>query len=175
MLAEQVMTTDVHVCAPTDDLAKVAGMMWDYDCGCVPVVEASGRVVGMITDRDACMAAYTKGRPLAELVVSDAMASNVITCKRSDTTHSIEQLMADNQIRRIPVIDEDGRIEGIVSLNDLARASVRPPNRGGLVDQRHVALTLAATAAPRSSFPPPPSASTSGSRSSDGASQGANA
>ncbi len=174
MLAEQVMTADVRVCAPNDDLAKVAGLMWDYDCGCVPVVDASERVVGMITDRDACMAAYTKGRPLAELIVSDAMASNVITCKRSDTTHSIEQLMADNQIRRIPVVDDDGRIAGIVSLNDLARASARPPSRGGQVDQRHVALTLAATAAPRSSFPPP-NGSASTSRSSDSKSEGASA
>jgi CBS-domain-containing membrane protein len=95
--------------------------MWENDCGCVPVVDAAGRVVGMLTDRDVCMAAYTQGRPLAEIPVSSAMSRSVVACGPDDTIATAEQRMRQHRVRRLAVVDDEGRIAGILSLSDIAR------------------------------------------------------
>jgi CBS domain-containing protein len=75
MNISQLMNRNVATCRPEDNLAIAAGKMWDRDVGCLPVVGADGSVVGMITDRDVCMGAYTQGRPLHEIPVSVATPS----------------------------------------------------------------------------------------------------
>ena len=72
MKVAELMTRSVLAAHPQDSLARAAQMMWDHDCGALPVIDDSGRVLGMITDRDVCMAAYTQGRPLAEIPVEIA-------------------------------------------------------------------------------------------------------
>ncbi|MCI0617634.1 CBS domain-containing protein, partial [bacterium] len=67
MKVEQLMTGNVHVCHPQDTLSTAAEKMWTYDIGCLPVMDDSEQPIGMITDRDICMAAYTQGRSLAEI------------------------------------------------------------------------------------------------------------
>jgi len=102
--------------------------MWERDCGCVPVVEAengTARLVGMITDRDVCMAAYTQGRLLSEIEVRSAMATSVRSCRPTDSLHSALKTMEKNQFHRLPVIDEHGRLVGILSLADAAREAAR--------------------------------------------------
>ena len=124
------MSRGVHYCAPDDALDTAAALMWQHDCGSVPVCSGNGtpQVVGMVTDRDICMCALFQGRPLRELRVADAMSREVYTCRPSDRPAEVERTMRRRQVRRVPVTDREGRLVGIVSLADFARdASVETP------------------------------------------------
>ncbi|HVZ31068.1 MAG TPA: CBS domain-containing protein [Polyangiaceae bacterium] len=118
-----VMTDDVQVCSPEDPLYRPAQAMWEGDCGCVPVVDASGRVCGVITDRDICMAAYTKGLPLNSIRVAEVMSRHVHACNPEDTLERAIGMMADAEVRRLLVVAEDGKLRGIVSLADVAHGA----------------------------------------------------
>lgn len=132
MRVEELMQKDVHVCRADDAMTEAARIMWENDCGSVPVVAADqrGRLVGIITDRDVCMAAYTRGKPLAELRVADAMSANVRTCGPGDELPAAAGEMRAAQIRRLPVVDAAGQLLGIVSLSDIAREFSRQRARG---------------------------------------------
>lgn len=117
------MTSDIGTCQPDMDLSEAARRMWDDDCGCLPVVD-QGKAVGVITDRDLCMGAYFQGRPLRELQVGECMSRQLFSCRASDTIEQVIGLMGDHQVRRIPVVDEQGRVKGILSMNDLVRGTV---------------------------------------------------
>jgi CBS domain-containing protein len=99
--------------------------MWEHDCGVLPVVDDKDRVRGVITDRDICMSAYTRGHRLSDLRVANSMSPTVVSCQPDDDVAVAAQRMAEHAVRRLPVVDDKGRIQGIVSLNDLARAGAR--------------------------------------------------
>ncbi len=124
---QDVMTLPVRACRPESTLEEAAQILWDRDCGFLPVVDEDGRVVGSLTDRDICMGAYTQGKRLCDLRVLDSMASGAFVCKPSDSVEKALSLMADRQVRRIPVVDGENRLQGVLSLNDLVRAAVRIP------------------------------------------------
>lgn len=119
MKVKEVMTRTVQVCLPEASLARAAAIMWEYDCGIVPVVDGDGRVVGMITDRDICMAAATKFRPAAEIAVREVMSGRVYACRSQDDVREALRTMAQHRVRRLPVIDLQGRIEAMLSMNDV--------------------------------------------------------
>lgn len=127
MRVEQLMTKQVRSCGPDDTLRHAAQLMWDNDCGCLPVCTDDGasRVVGIITDRDVCMSALFQGKPLDELRVSSAMAGQVQVCHSSDNLVDAERLMREARIRRLPVVDEQGTLIGMLSLADLACEAAR--------------------------------------------------
>jgi len=150
MYISQVMKVDVEVCGVDDNLAAVASRMWDADIGCLPVLDGLGRVVGMVTDRDVCMAALTQGQPLHAIPVSVAMAKRVLSCSPGATLSEAEEIMRSGQVRRLPVIDSVGCLAGIVSLNDLARLAERETGRKNRdLSAQEVTATLAAICAPR--------------------------
>ncbi len=150
MKIEALMTREVETCRPTDSLSRAAELMWDHDCGCLPVVDESGRVIGMITDRDVCMAAYTRGEPLEGVAVSAAMSKQLFSCRPRDTVRDAESIMKGKRVRRLPVVDADGRLVGLISLNDIAREAERESAGGAkAVGLDEVALTLGAICAPR--------------------------
>jgi CBS domain-containing protein len=122
-----------------------ARIMWDADCGIVPVVGDEDRLVGVITDRDACMASLTRGLPLTALKVGEAMSRAPKACAPHDTVETVEAAMAEHRIRRLPVV-ESGRVVGIVSLNDLARAAASQPR--AITSERLIG-TLATICEPR--------------------------
>jgi CBS domain-containing protein len=95
--------------------------MWEHDCGILPVIDDSDRVVGVITDRDICMSAFTRGQTLGSIHVHDAMASKVFSCHSSDDIELAEELMSKHQIRRLPVINDAGAPIGLISIGDIAR------------------------------------------------------
>jgi CBS domain-containing protein len=101
--------------------------MWDHDCGCLPVSSGDGveRVVGVITDRDICMSALFQNKPLRELRVADAMAKHVQVCRPGDSLADAEMAMREARIRRLPVVDTDDVLVGIISLADLAQEAAR--------------------------------------------------
>ncbi len=125
----ELMTTTAKSCGPNDNLELAAQIMWENDFGVVPVVDDDGRVVGMVTDRDACMAAYTQGKPLRQILVSNAMAKHVHGVRENELVEAAEALMRRVRVRRVPVLDGDGRLRGILSMNDLARHGHRSVGR----------------------------------------------
>ena len=94
--------------------------MWEADCGSLPVIDAEGCPIAMITDRDICMAAHFQGAPLHVLRVRDAMSAAIYSCTPTDSVASAEDLMRTHQIRRLPVVNERSHVIGILSLNDIA-------------------------------------------------------
>jgi CBS-domain-containing membrane protein len=127
MLVENLMTRQTQACKPGDSLAHAAQLMWDHDCGCVPVCSGDGiqRVVGVITDRDICMGALFQGKALQDLRVSEAMSKALRTCRPSDSLAQAERIMREARVRRLPVVNGDGALLGMVCLADLAREAVR--------------------------------------------------
>lgn len=121
MNVADLMTREVRSCRANDSVQSAARIMWENDCGAVPIVDGDERVIGMITDRDACMAAYTQGQPLWNIVISSAMSDQVHVVREADPIDVVETLMRNARVRRAPVVDGNGRLRGIVSMSDLAR------------------------------------------------------
>ena len=120
MKVQDVMTDEVRSCAPETNLATVAMQMWRGDFGAMPVV-AGRKVVGMITDRDICMAAATKHRDPANIRVKEVISGQVYGCSCDTDIHEALKMMQQKQVRRLPIISaEDGRLQGILSMNDVA-------------------------------------------------------
>ena len=109
MIIQDVMTRDVCACGALGRHAQVerAQLMWECDCGCVPVFDRSGVVCGMVTDRDICMAAYTQGLPLDQIAVRTAMSPRLHACRPEATVEEAQTLMRRNKVRRAPIVDSD--------------------------------------------------------------------
>jgi CBS domain-containing protein len=155
MTIDGIMSREVRVCRPDHTLAYAAARMWENDCGCLPVCAADGagepRVIGMLTDRDVCMAALFQGKPLHELKVADAMSRDIRVSTLDDRPEDIELLMREQRIRRVPVTDGGGALVGIVSLADFARIAARDAAESASMDgvsERDVGHTLAAICEP---------------------------
>ena len=118
-----VMTPVVQTCRPEDSLERAAQLLWEYDCGCLPVTDGEGIARAMITDRDICMAAFSQGKPLSEMHVADSMSRELVACGPEEELTTAADLMAKYQVRRLPVVDEGGRVQGLLSVNDLACCS----------------------------------------------------
>lgn len=114
----EVMTGDVKVVRPNETIQDAAKMMEDLDVGAIPVCDGR-KLQGMITDRDIAIRAVANGESCDTPVV-EVMTTDVIWCSEEDSTQDVLDRMADEQIRRIPVIDKDRNLVGIVSLGDLA-------------------------------------------------------
>jgi CBS domain-containing protein len=118
MKVRDVMVKDVKFCSPKVNLAAVAEILWKQGCGTLPVVE-NGRVLGMITDRDICIALGTRNAKAAETLVKDVTLPKVFYCSPEDDIHAALQTMAAQQVRRLPVIDSKGILQGILCLDDI--------------------------------------------------------
>lgn len=119
MKVQDLMTTSPAACTLTTSLHDAGGMMWHHDCGILPVVAEGGKVVGMITDRDICMAAVLTGRNLANIAVEDVVSGKVFACRVDDEVRTALTTMQENKIRRLPVVDELGMLQGVLSMNDV--------------------------------------------------------
>ena len=150
MNVSQIMKRNVETCHPDESLEVAAGRMWQGDVGGLPVVSSDGTVIGMITDRDVSMAAYTQGRLLRDIPVRVAMSKEVFSCSETDGLINAEETMRAHRVRRLPVVDATGSLAGIVSLNDLAREAEREAGKKGrAVSAQEVTATLAAIGEPR--------------------------
>jgi CBS domain-containing protein len=120
--------------------------MWESDCGCVPIIDVGNHVVGMLTDRDICMAAYIQGRRLNEMPVASAMSPQVFSCTPDDTVAAAEEVLRARQVRRLPVVDQSGVLVGILSMNDVAREADRERRQKGKrqITTDEVGMTLGA-------------------------------
>lgn len=145
MKIESIMSRDCASCGPDETLDRAAQIMWERDVGIVPVVDEQRRVLGVVTDRDLCMAAYTRGASLRDIRIGEVMTNRDLqTCEPGDDLQTAERRMREHQIRRILVV-EHGRLVGILSLNDLALAANQRQRRGEAGPSAdEVAETLAA-------------------------------
>ena len=123
MKVADLMAREVRACTIHESLNAAARIMWDHDCGCAPIADAHGKLVGIVTDRDISMAAYTQGLPLEAIPVERAMSARVVSCSRTDDLESAHRLMRTHEIHRLPVVDTRGRLIGIVTLSDLLNHS----------------------------------------------------
>jgi len=121
-----LMSREPITCCPSESLSDAAQRMWEGDLGALPVVDDQRRPVGMLTDRDICMFAYARGSALSELIVGEAMSPGAHSCKPTHTLRSAMDLMVTHQVRRLPVVGDDGALVGIVSLADVARLTQAP-------------------------------------------------
>lgn len=148
MLVEKIMTSDVESCLASDTLADAAAVMWRRDCGSVPVVDEGRLVVGVVTDRDICMALATRGQLATEVKVGDVMTAEPRTCTTADDVREALEVMGAGQLRRLPVVDGAGRLAGIISVNDVILHSDKGKSKKH-VSHRDVMATLKAIGAHR--------------------------
>lgn len=149
MKVQDFMTHGVRTVRPDDTLDTAARTMWEADCGAVPVLDQGSRVVGVLTDRDICMAAYTQGRPLQSIRVQSAMSKELVCCKSSDSLEQAEELMRRQKVRRLPVVDAQKRLIGLLSLHDVARAALCEPPATREARLRDAGQLLAEVSEPR--------------------------
>jgi len=148
MKVQDVMTYDVQTCSPETNLSEAAMQMWRGDFGVLPVV-ASRKVVGVITDRDICMAAATKHRDPAKIRVKEVISGRVYGCSLDTDLREALKIMREKQVRRLPIIDTlERNLCGILSLNDIALKA--QDARGAQPSAWDVANTLRAICAHRS-------------------------
>jgi CBS domain-containing protein len=121
MKVKDVMTSDPKTCLIDAPASVAARIMWDYDCGVVPLVHPDGRLAGIVTDRDVCMAAYFEGQPLEHIAVSRAATTEPVAVRENDDVGTAEILMERYRVRRLPVVDAADHVVGIVSMSDLVR------------------------------------------------------
>jgi CBS domain-containing protein len=118
MKVRDVMVKNVKFCSPETNLAAVAEKLWKDGCGTLPVVE-NGRVLGIITDRDICIALGTRNQKAAEVSVKDVSLAKLFCCTPGDDIHAALQTMRAQKVRRLPVIDDNGMLQGILCLDDV--------------------------------------------------------
>ena len=125
MTVGEVMTTPVAVCRTQTTLADATALMWDHDCGVLPVVNDLGELSGMVTDRDICIALGTRNARAADLLVSDVIGNHTLFCSSSDDVVLALKTMRAGRMRRLPVVDHRiGKLEGILSMDDLVLKAI---------------------------------------------------
>lgn len=114
-----IMTRNVRTCRPEDTLAAAAAAMCEADCRFLPVMDAKGHPIAVVTDGDICLLGSTSRRSLGQMSVRDAMSGPPATCRAGDGVLAALKLMRQRRIRHLPVVGEEGLLEGVVSLTDL--------------------------------------------------------
>ena len=123
MKVQDVMTRNVATCRPNSTLAEAAGLMWQHDCGVIPIIDDQKKVVGVITDRDICMAVALNNRLASEVAVTEVSSGKVFAGSPQSDVDELLATMKNKKILRVPVVESDGRIVGIVSFSDLVQHS----------------------------------------------------
>jgi CBS domain-containing protein len=116
---DELMNANVESCSPDANVAEAATIMSHYDCGAVPVVDDGNKVIGVITDRDICIATATSGRLATEIKVKDVITGGVYSCRTDDDIHDALEIMREYRVRRLPVVDIQGRLEGLLTITDV--------------------------------------------------------
>jgi CBS domain-containing protein len=129
MKVTDLMTTRVKTCRTTALLGDAARIMLDADCGCVPVVDSRGRLAGMLTDRDVCLAVAARHQSPWEIPVRDVMSPTIVSVSIDENVDAALVAMKEHRVRRVPIVDEAGHVKGLISIDDAIRNTGLEPGR----------------------------------------------
>lgn len=142
MKVKEIMTPGAEAIWLTESLADAAKLMWDNDCGILPIIKDGRKVIGMITDRDICMASAMRDDHPSAISVEEVMTGRVFAVKPEDNVAEALQTMQKHRVRRLPVINPEGELEGIVSMNDILLHAKAPDEvEDGCIDYADVVKT----------------------------------
>lgn len=133
MTCAEVMTPSPTCCQPAHTAVDVAELMQREDVGLVPVISDNTKLIGVITDRDIVLKVVAAGRDPKATAVSEVMTTDPVSCLPQESIEAAMELMASRQIRRIPIVDKDGAIVGIVAQADIATRAATPQATGQVV------------------------------------------
>lgn len=119
MKVTDIMAKPPAYCSPQTNLASAVEILWRQNCGILPIVDSEEKVVGLVTDRDICVALGTRNRLASDMTVSEVASGKVMACKPDDDLRSALATMAQAKVRRLPVIDAAGKLQGILSIDDI--------------------------------------------------------
>ena len=119
MRVKEVMMGTPYYCQPETNLGVAAELMWNANCGFLPVEASDGKVIGVVTDRDICIALGTRNRLAGDVLVSEVMSGKLCSCASDDEIHVALQTMKDGRVRRLPVVAKDGSLVGVISMDDI--------------------------------------------------------
>jgi CBS domain-containing protein len=119
MKVREVMTRVAAFCGPESTLEEASFLMRKHNCGFLPVVGDGGNVIGVLTDRDMCIALGTRNSKPSSVRVWDVMSHKLFTCMEGDDVHCALKTLRGARIRRLPVIDRDGALAGVISIDDI--------------------------------------------------------
>jgi predicted transcriptional regulator len=119
MRVKQLMTKNVNWCRPENNLAELAEMMWNQRCGALPILDNSGSVIGIITDRDICIALGTRNIKASDVLAREVSPPRYFSCHPDDEARDALRTMATEEVGRLPVVDEAGQLAGIISIDDI--------------------------------------------------------
>jgi CBS domain-containing protein len=119
MTVRDVLTEPVTSCQPETNLAAASALMWEKDCGVLPVLNETGELAGILTDRDICIALGTRNKLPSEITAREVMGISPLSCKPADNISAALEIMREAKVRRLPVVTENGVVEGIVSISDI--------------------------------------------------------
>jgi CBS domain-containing protein len=135
MIVSDIFTRDAATCTPLTPLQQAIESMLERNCGFVPVVDPDGSIAGVLTDRDACLALAAHRRTAAHVAAEEAMTRPVFSCFMDDDVAAALKTMRERRVRRLPVLDRAGRLQGVLSLDDVVvnSAGAEPPLVDGIV------------------------------------------
>lgn len=132
-----------------ETLYETARLMAERDCGAISVLDREGRLAGVVTDRDVCLAAFRYNKPLAQIAVREVMTAHVATIGEDDSVREALDLMTEKRVHRLPVVDAEGVLIGMLSLSDLATECAQPDSRLRRGPRRVVRALAAVVRSPR--------------------------
>jgi CBS domain-containing protein len=124
MKVKDLCVCDVAACTRSTSIARAGSLMQKYDVGALPIVDRSERVIGMVTDRDIALELTRRNAPASEITVEEVMSDGVVGTRADVDVRDALRLMATHGVRRLPVLDEDGLLEGVISIDDIICHSV---------------------------------------------------
>lgn len=133
MKVKEAMTFTPYTCRREANLGEATELMWKGNCGFLPMIGPDGNVCGVITDRDICIALGTSGKLASQITAGEVSGGKLFACSPEDEIHVALLTMREGKVRRLPVIDSDGKAVGVLSMDDvLLRAE--PSGSGKIVD-----------------------------------------
>ena len=141
MKVKEVMSPNAQAIWLTESLVDAAKLMWENDCGVLPIIKDGRKVIGMITDRDICMAVGMRDRNPSAVSVEEVMTGQVYSVSGEDDIDLALEVMQEHRIRRLPVLNDEGELEGIVSMNDVVLKAKASDDEADGIDYQDVIKT----------------------------------
>jgi len=137
MKCKEIMTKDPVCCLPDDEVQKAAKLMKDEDVGVIPIIEDEDTrtLLGIVTDRDLALRVVAEGRDIASTRIKDVMTTGAVSCRPDDDLQKALDAMEENQVRRIPVVDNNRKIVGIIAQADVATRLGEPKRTAAVVEE----------------------------------------